>query len=51
VGNADEKELAAYLRKHIAGYKLPRKWVRMDHLPKNATGKVLKYELKKLLNQ
>jgi acyl-CoA synthetase (AMP-forming)/AMP-acid ligase II len=45
----DEKELEVYLRKHIAGYKLPRKWFRLDELPRNAAGKVLKNLLREQL--
>ncbi|MBT3311771.1 MAG: AMP-binding protein [Desulfobacterales bacterium] len=45
----EEKELEEYLRKHIAGYKLPRKWFRLDELPRNAAGKVLKNILREQL--
>lgn len=45
----DEKELETYLRKRIAGYKLPRKWFRLDELPRNSTGKVLKNILREKL--
>ncbi|MES2937238.1 MAG: AMP-binding protein [Pseudomonadota bacterium] len=37
---ADEAVLAAYLAQRIARYKLPRRWVWMDALPKTALGKV-----------
>jgi fatty-acyl-CoA synthase len=39
----------AYLREHIAGYKTPRHVVFIDVLPKNASGKVLKRELRDLI--
>jgi len=42
-----EEELQAWLRTRIAGYKLPRRWFRVPELPRNATGKVLKVELRK----
>lgn len=50
VGDADEKDLETYLRESIAGYKIPRRWIRMkEQLPKNSVGKILKHDLKKLL--
>jgi len=42
-----EKELEAWLRERIAGYKMPRRWFRVPELPRNATGKVLKVQLRK----
>jgi acyl-CoA synthetase (AMP-forming)/AMP-acid ligase II len=42
---ADE-ELEAWLRDRIAGYKIPRRWYRLPELPRNATGKVLKVQLR-----
>ena len=45
----DEKSLERYLRERVAGYKLPRKWFRLDELPRNPTGKVLKNVLKEKL--
>jgi acyl-CoA synthetase (AMP-forming)/AMP-acid ligase II len=44
-GKVDEAELKAYVKKNLAGYKVPREIVFMDELPRNATGKVLKREL------
>jgi acyl-CoA synthetase (AMP-forming)/AMP-acid ligase II len=40
-----EDELKAYVKKNLAGYKVPREVVFVDELPRNATGKVLKREL------
>jgi acyl-CoA synthetase (AMP-forming)/AMP-acid ligase II len=40
-----EEELKAYVKKNLAGYKVPREIVFMEELPRNATGKVLKREL------
>ncbi len=52
VGNTpDEEELECYLRDHIAGYKVPRRWVRLGDLPRNSTGKVLKNVLKAQLEK
>jgi acyl-CoA synthetase (AMP-forming)/AMP-acid ligase II len=41
--NADE--LKAYIKQNLASYKVPRDFVFLDALPRNATGKVLKREL------
>ena len=43
-----EDDLKAYVRKNLARYKVPREIVFLDELPRNATGKVLKRELKEL---
>jgi acyl-CoA synthetase (AMP-forming)/AMP-acid ligase II len=40
-----EDDLKAYVKKNLAGYKVPREIVFMKELPRNATGKVLKREL------
>jgi acyl-CoA synthetase (AMP-forming)/AMP-acid ligase II len=42
-----EEELEAWLRDRVAGYKIPRRWFRVPELPRNATGKVLKVQLRK----
>jgi long-chain acyl-CoA synthetase len=42
----DEVVLKKYMRKHLANYKIPKHLYRVDSLPKNATGKVLKRQLK-----
>ena len=36
------QSLADFLRERIARYKLPRRWVRLDALPRTALGKVQK---------
>ena len=46
--NLDEKALLQFVRGQLADYKVPKKVVFMPALPKNATGKVLKTELRKL---
>ena len=43
---ADEDALKAYVKRNLAGYKVPREIVFRDELPRNATGKVLKRELR-----
>ena len=47
----DEAALKRYLREHLANYKIPKHYRVLEELPKNATGKVLKRELRKRLEQ
>ncbi len=44
----NEDQLKEYVKKNLARYKVPREIVFLDELPRNATGKVLKRELKEL---
>lgn len=41
-----DEDLIAHLRERLAGYKVPRIFVRLDELPHTATGKILKYALR-----
>lgn len=45
----EEADLAAWLKTRITSYKIPTVWKRVDLLPRNAMGKVVKPEVKKLL--
>jgi acyl-CoA synthetase (AMP-forming)/AMP-acid ligase II/carbon monoxide dehydrogenase subunit G len=45
-GSVSEKELQDYVKSNLARYKVPREVEFLDELPRNATGKVLKRELK-----
>jgi acyl-CoA synthetase (AMP-forming)/AMP-acid ligase II len=45
----DPVELTTWCRERLAGYKVPREIRVVEQLPKNATGKVVRRELKKLL--
>ncbi len=42
----DPAEIIAWMRDRVANYKVPRRVVVVDALPMNASGKVLKYELR-----
>ena len=42
----DEQGLKAYMREHLANYKIPKHIHVIDALPKNATGKILKRVLR-----
>ena len=43
-----EDELKKYVKSNLAGFKVPREVWFVDELPRNATGKVLKRELKEI---
>lgn len=44
----DEHAIKQWCRQHLAGYKVPDRVVRLDQLPRNATGKILRRELRPL---
>ncbi len=44
----DRDRLTRELKMRLAGYKVPREFVFMNELPKNAAGKVMKYRLRKV---
>ncbi len=46
-----EKELRNFLKDRLANYKIPRQFIFVEDLPKNATGKVLKRVLRDKLNR
>jgi long-chain acyl-CoA synthetase len=39
--------LKAFLKTHLASFKVPKEFIILDELPKGSTGKILKRELKK----
>ena len=45
--DADGDTLREHTLEHLARYKVPRRWHFLDALPRNATGKVVKDELRK----
>ncbi len=49
VGTADLDELDAHLLRRIARFKRPKRYVRVDQLPTNSYGKVLKREVRRRL--
>ncbi len=44
---ADTDDLIAFARTHLAPFKLPKRVVFVDHLPRNTAGKLLKRELRR----
>jgi fatty-acyl-CoA synthase len=45
-GDVSEDDLKGWVKENLARYKVPKEIVFLDELPRNATGKVLKRELK-----
>ena len=43
----DPSALKAYLKTHLAGFKVPKEFIVVDELPKNPAGKLLKREIKR----
>jgi acyl-coenzyme A synthetase/AMP-(fatty) acid ligase len=50
-GRGDETALLGWAKQHLAAYKLPRKVVFVDHLPRTKNGKLLRRELPHSLEQ
>ena len=47
----DPAEIVAWAREHMANFKVPRQVTVVDALPFNASGKVMKFELRALLEE
>ncbi len=45
------RELREYLTAHVAHYKIPRRFIFTDDLPRTGTGKIMKKELRKFYRQ
>lgn len=45
-----EQKLDIYMREHLAGYKIPRKYMKLTDIPLNSTSKPDKLELKEKMN-
>ena len=44
--DVSDDQLVTHVRSRLAGYKVPREFVRVDELPHTATGKIVKFELR-----
>jgi acyl-CoA synthetase (AMP-forming)/AMP-acid ligase II len=40
-----------YLSEHVAHYKIPRRFIMIQELPRTATGKILKRDIRKLYQE
>lgn len=47
----DEADLLSYCKERLAGYKVPKTFFYADVLPRNASGKILKYQLRNTFNE
>jgi long-chain acyl-CoA synthetase len=47
----DFGELEAFCRKHLSAYKIPRKVIFKEELPRNASGKLMKFKLRETINK
>ena len=45
-GDIDAADLEQHCRASLAGYKVPRRWLQVERLPRNAYGKVVKRQLR-----
>jgi fatty-acyl-CoA synthase len=50
-GTPDPAALEAFLRDRLAAFKVPRRWVFVDELPRTASGKVQKHVLREQLTE
>ncbi len=48
---ADEDELRSFCKAEIASYKTPRRIIFIDEMPRSASGKILKYKLRRQFGQ
>ncbi|HDT14807.1 MAG TPA: fatty acid--CoA ligase, partial [Firmicutes bacterium] len=46
-----ESDLKKFCRQHLANFKVPHKFEFWDELPRTGTGKVLKREIKRMINE
>jgi len=46
-----ETKLDAHMRENIAGYKIPRLYLKLTHMPLNSTSKADKLEIQKYMNE
>lgn len=46
----DDNDIKTFVRKEIAGYKVPKKVLFVDALPMSASGKILKYKLREKIS-
>jgi long-chain acyl-CoA synthetase len=49
--SANQKDLRDYLTDHVAHYKIPRRFIFTEELPRTATGKIMKKELRVLYRE
>jgi acyl-coenzyme A synthetase/AMP-(fatty) acid ligase len=45
------RELRKYLIQHVTHFKIPRRFILTEDLPRTATGKIMKKELRKIYRE
>ncbi len=50
-GDLQAAELEAFCRTRLAGYKLPRRWLLLDALPRTASGKIMRGKLREMFSE
>jgi acyl-CoA synthetase (AMP-forming)/AMP-acid ligase II len=45
-GDPADDAISSFAREHLAGYKIPRGYTRLDEIPRSASGKILKRDLR-----
>ncbi|WP_309245529.1 AMP-binding enzyme [Virgibacillus proomii] len=48
-GALDAEEIKAFCRNHLAKYKVPKEIIQGKKIPRNASGKILKYQIREAL--
>jgi O-succinylbenzoic acid--CoA ligase len=51
VGDISPDTVKSYLAEKIDGRKMPKSWVSLSHIPRSATGKILRSELRRLVKE
>nr|HPN64462.1 acyl-CoA synthetase [Candidatus Goldiibacteriota bacterium] len=49
--SANEAELKKFCKPHLAAFKIPHKFEFWKEIPRNGTGKILKREIKRIINE
>ncbi len=49
--NVAEYEIKKFCKEHLANFKIPHKFQIWNELPRTGTGKILKKEIRKIINQ
>ena len=50
-GEASIKDITANIKSRLASYEIPKRFIRVDSLPKSANGKLLRNEVRKILEE
>ena len=51
IGEASIKDITANIKSRLASYEIPKRFIRADSLPKSVNGKLLRNEVRKILEE